>query len=400
MGMPRELTQIRTATALLQEARVENAGQLLVDQIRARLGPDQPHLCVLFASAHYEDELAAISDKIYAEIGPRAFIGVTGEAVLCDGIEFEAQPAITLWAAHLPDVKMASFHLAQDDLDRMGENDRLADQIGVSPADNPFFMLFADPFSTKLHELLEVFAAEFPGRPIVGGMASAAERANQNVLIFEGQPMRQGAVGVALWGALQMDTIVSQGCRPIGRHFVITRSEGQIIYQLGGRAPLEVVHDLLRELPERDRELIHDRGLLVGRVINEYQASFHQGDFLIRSAIGFDARSGAMAVGEDVRVGQTIQFHVRDAVSASEDFSNLLTATARTPVAGALLFSCNGRGTRLFPQRNHDAALVIEKWGKIPMAGFFCAGEIGPIGSQNYVHGHTAVVALFRTAST
>lgn len=396
--MAQTKTQMRTATGLLHEALVENAGQLLVNQIRSRLGSDPVHLCVLFASAHFDEELPGICERVQAELGPRVFIGVTGEAVLCDGIEFEGQPALTLWAAHLPEVGLASFHIADEDLERVGDEESLVEMIGVKPDDKPMFLLFADPFSTDIAALLAAFEAEFPKRPVVGGLASAGEKPNQNLLIFDGQPLRNGAVGVALWGGVQLETLVSQGCRPIGRHYVITKCDGQVIYQLGGRAPLEVVHDLLHEIPARDRELIHGRGLLVGRVINEYQATFHSGDFLIRTAIGFDARSGALAIGDDVRVGQTIQFHVRDAVSASDDFANLLTAHAHKPVAGALLFSCNGRGTRFFSQRNHDAALLIEKWGKTPLAGFFCAGEIGPIGNQNHLHGHTAVVAIFRPA--
>jgi small ligand-binding sensory domain FIST len=192
-------------------------------------------------------------------------------------------------------------------------------------------------------------------------------------------------------------SVVSQGCRPIGRPFVVTKAQDNVILQLGGRPPLAVLQELWQALDERDRRLFQ-QGLHVGRVINEYQGDFQRGDFLIRNVIGLDRTTGALAITDRVRVGQTLQFHVRDAATADEDLHALLqldlSAAARRP-AGALLFSCNGRGSRLFDVPDHDAAALRAEAGDIPVAGFFAQGELGPVGGQNFIHGFTASVALF-----
>ncbi|MGH6960714.1 MAG: FIST signal transduction protein, partial [Dongiaceae bacterium] len=377
----------------------ETARELVAQVTPAEAGRTAD-LALLFASAHFEDELEKIAAEIHDLLRPRAFIGATGEAVIGGDQEFEHQPAITLWSAHLPGATATSFHLSEDELAGLDTAAGLQEHLGVRAEERPYFVMLGDPytFSGGVMGLLELLAQVYPGRPTIGGMASAAEQPGQNALVFDGQVLRHGLVGVALRGNVRVDTVVSQGCRPIGRHMVITKADRNVIYQLGGRPPLAVVSELLNECPPHDIELARARGLLVGRVINEYQKSFSRGDFLIRNPIGFDSNSGAMAVNDLVRTGQTIQFHVRDGESASEDLSLLLAAARREPAAGALLFSCNGRGTRLFAQRHHDARAVRTSCGGIPLAGFFCAGEIGPVGERNFLHGHTASLGLFRPA--
>jgi len=191
--------------------------------------------------------------------------------------------------------------------------------------------------------------------------------------------------------------VVSQGCRPIGRHMVVTRGRDNVILELSGKSPLKQLQDIWEEVAPPDRELMR-RGLHVGRVINEYQGEFQRGDFLIRNVIGLDSTTGALAITERVRVGQTLQFQVRDAGSADEDLHALLqldlSAHERRP-AGALVFTCNGRGTHLFPQPDHDATVIRAEAGAVPLAGFFAQGELGPVGGQNFIHGFTASVVLF-----
>jgi small ligand-binding sensory domain FIST len=219
-------------------------------------------------------------------------------------------------------------------------------------------------------------------------------------MIFEGQCLHHGLCGVALTGNIQIDTVVSQGCRPIGRHLVITEGERNVIRQLGGKPPLAVVIETLKQCSTRDIELARTGGLLVGRVIDEHQPSFARGDFLIRNPIGFEQESGAMMINDVIRIGQTIQFHVRDSESADHDLTSLLGARPRRVAAGALLFTCNGRGSRLFKERHHDARAVARACDALPVAGIFCAGEIGPVGRRNFLHGHTASVAFFRPATS
>ena len=189
--------------------------------------------------------------------------------------------------------------------------------------------------------------------------------------------------------------MVSQGCRPIGDSFVITKAEQNIIFELGGRkahAQLQSVYD---RLPNRDKELVR-LGLHIGRVVNECQDSFSYGDFLIRNVTGIDAEESSIQVGDYFRAGQTVQFHVRDAATASEDLTQMLSQCAiGSPPKGSLLFTCNGRGTQLFEEPHHDAQAIQAKFHKIPSAGFFCQGEIGPVAGVNFLHGFTASLALF-----
>jgi small ligand-binding sensory domain FIST len=234
----------------------------------------------------------------------------------------------------------------------------------------------------------------------MGGMASGGLARQQSRLFLDGRVLSHGAVGAHLAGA-DVHLLVSQGCRPVGDPYTITRAEGNVIHELGGRPPLARLRELAAALPVRDRELLA-QGVHVGMVINEYRAERRQGDFLIRGVVGADPESGAIAVGDEVDVGQTLQFHVRDADSADEDLRRTLEREAAAlggrRAAGALLFTCNGRGSRMFSEPGHDAGLLAKMLGDVPVAGFFCAGELGPVGGQNYLHAYTASIAVFPAA--
>ncbi len=209
--------------------------------------------------------------------------------------------------------------------------------------------------------------------------------------------LKAGAIGVTISGPIEVETIVSQGCRPVGKTILITKAQNNLIQELAGRPALEVVQEMAGEMTEQDRQLLSG-GLLVGTVINEYKDRFGRGDFLVRNILGYDKEKGAIAVGDVPRVGQTVQFHVRDAATAHEDLQLLLDAQQlREPPLGGLLITCNGRGSRLFQEdEQHDLRTIRDRLGEIPVAGFFAAGEIGPIGATSFLHGHTASLALFR----
>lgn len=390
---------MKIASAIVNLVGTENTTRHLVQQIRQELGEGPIDLCLLFASAHFEGDLEKNAPELQEALAPRTFIGCTAEAVIRDDQEYEHQPGLVLWAARMPGARCISFHLSQEDLGRLETAEALREHLNVPADENPYFILLGDAFSVNPIQLLERFNAAYPGRPAIGGLASAAEQPEQNVLVFEGQTLRHGMVGVALWGNIQIDTIVSQGCRPIGRHMVVTKAEGNVIHQLGGKPTLAAVDEILHECSADDINLAKKRGLLIGCVINEYKKTFGSGDFLIRNPISIDQKSGAMAVNDYMRTGQTIQFHVRDNKSAADDLDALLAAHAASRPAGALLFSCNGRGSRFFSDRHHDARAVTSAHEKTPLAGFFCAGEIGPIGNRNFLHGFTASIGLFRPAA-
>ena len=250
-----------------------------------------------------------------------------------------------------------------------------------------------DPFTTPIDPLMTALDRYAPGVPLVGGMASSARQPGQNVLFRNDELLEEGIVGMTLSGPLAVETIVSQGCRPIGNPMLVTRSHDNVIEQLGGKPALQVLQESVTAMNPADRELL-ENGLLIGRAISEYRDKFGRGDFLVRNVVGVEQDKGAIALADYIKTGQTVQFHVRDAASADEDLSLLLQGRKMTSAEGGLLFSCNGRGTRLFHQPGHDIR-AIRGATAIPVAGFFAAGELGPVGGRNFIHGHTASLALF-----
>ncbi len=225
-------------------------------------------------------------------------------------------------------------------------------------------------------------------------MASASSEPGGNRLFLDDEVFTAGAIGLLLSGPTKVTTVVSQGCRPIGHPFIVTRADGNVIEELAGRPAYEQVADLVRSLDPGERELAV-QGLHIGRVIDESKLEFDRGDFLIRGVMGADAESGTITVGDIVPVGTAIQFQVRDAASADADLRELMTSKRAD---GALVFTCNGRGSHLFDTPDHDASVIAANLGDVPMSGMFCAGELGPVGSRNFLHAYTASVALFEDA--
>jgi small ligand-binding sensory domain FIST len=274
----------------------------------------------------------------------------------------------------------------------------LAARIGVGDGFRAAIMV-GEPFSAKMNNILPALSTCCgSGRPVAlfGGMASGASQPGHNILLLDDDEVRAGAIGVSLSGEIDVDVVVSQGSRPIGEPVAVTALEANVITELGGQPPMQILKDAAETLDEPDRELLN-RGLLIGVAIDESKPHLGRGDFLVRNVIALNPKDGSVAVGEVPRLGQLIQFHIRDAVTADEDLRLLLDAQmmSERPFAG-LLFTCNGRGSRLFAEPNHDVNVVQERLGPLPLAGFFAAGEIGPIGDRSFLHGHTAVLGLLR----
>jgi small ligand-binding sensory domain FIST len=264
----------------------------------------------------------------------------------------------------------------------------------AAEAKDASLLLLGEPFSFPADALLERLGEDCPRLPIVGGLASGAQEPGHNRLIFGSEELSSGAVGVRLDGGTGFRTVVSQGCRPIGPPLVVTKAERNLILELGGKPAFAQFRQIYEELPTNEQLLVR-HGLHVGVVINEYQDEFARGDFLVRNVVGADPESGIIGIGDYVRVGQTVRFHLRDARSADEDLRVMLATAKISNPAGALLFTCNGRGTRLFEEANHDAGCIRGAFGEVPVAGFFAQGEIGPIGGRNFLHGFTASMAVF-----
>ena len=368
----------------------------------AALGPgDRADLAVVFVSGAYGAAVRPALEGLAELVPARMVIGTTAEGVLADATEYEGGPAVAIWLARLPGAMVAPLALEYAQTPDGGMFVGWPPELEAVWPDNATLILLADPFSFPVDALLQRLAEDRPGVPIIGGMASGGIAPGSNTLVCNAGTYDSGAVGVVIGGAVRVRPVVSQGCRPIGAPLVITRAEANVIHELGGRPALERLREIYARLDATDRDLVRS-SLHVGRVASEYQDAFRAGDFLVRNVVGADPESGVIAIGDLVRTGQTVQFHVRDAASAHDDLERLL-ASARAAdglPAGALVFTCNGRGTRLFAGPHHDARCVQEILGPLPAAGFFAQGEIGPIGRLNCLHGFTASIALFERADT
>lgn len=386
---------MRFASSITESTQLDRAVEELLDPIDARVTPGMVDLGLLFCTAHFEDDLEEIIDRLAQALPGAVLLGCTAEGTIGCEKELERTPSITLLVASLPGVAIRPFYLQQDDLTSIETLPDWERIVGVSPESNPAFIALGDPFAFAVHDFVDQLSDAFPGAPLVGGVASAAAKPKQNRLFINADIHREGLVGVALSGNFLMDTVVSQGCRPIGTPFVITKAERNVIHELGAKPALHQLHEVYVGLSKEDEKLAK-QSLLIGRVIDEYRDQFTRGDFLIHNIVGVDRQSGAVAMAGHARVGATVQFHVRDAATASEDLRSLLSPHANTGVRGALLFGCNGRGTNMWSEPGHDAHMLHEMLGDVPVAGFFCGGEFGPIGARNFVHGFTASIALFR----
>lgn len=440
-------------------------------QSLAENGGTECDLAIVTVSPHHVSSMGLVARTIARGLGARCVIGCSAEAVLGGSRELEGVAGISLLAASMPGVGFTVF--TSEDLPSglvgggsgegasTGHDDDdladLADAVGMTPAHRGT-LLFVEPYTTPLMGVLnglararalcspggagvgggtgsEVRGEASAGRgassdldapivgstrrgAIIGGVCSAAARPSGNAMIANDQVVTRGVVGLSLAGQVRMDAVVSQGCRPIGPPLVVTSAKGQVIKTLAGKPAIDVVHAAISNLSESLRQRLLSRGLMIGRVVNEYKETFGPSDYLIRAVTGVSKDGGEILTSEEIRVGQTVRFHVRDSEAADADLGMLMDAQAlHGRPAGMFLVTCNGRGTRLFPHADHDASTLqrafrdpdpgehkarggapIDPAGArpVPLAGFFGAGEIGPIGDGVFLHGQTACVAVFR----
>ena len=354
-------------------------------------------LVFLFANHAYAPNFSAMVQRVHAATRARVLIGCSGQGIIGNAQEIEGKPAVSVLTSSLPGIEMRPVRFTQTDLERCAGPDDWHYLTGVRPDDVNAWVIFADPFTLDAERLLEALSNAYPGKPLVGGLASGDVRSQQTHLFQGDQVHGDGAVAVAIGGDFTIQTVVSQGADPIGETWTITAAEGNLVKEIGHKPALEVVAKTLNTLAPEDQSRARNN-LLVGLAMDEYRDDFARGSFLIRNIVGIDPNSGAIAIGARPRIGQTFQLHLRDDRAADADLRALLGRAKldlgdRKP-ACALLCSCNGRGVGLFGYPDHDARMISEQLGIEQLAGFFCNGEIGPVGSQNYLHGYTACVAL------
>jgi small ligand-binding sensory domain FIST len=390
-----------------------NAGAVLSDRVTTALGPEPVDLLIWFASGTYAQASEALGADIAARLAPRVQLGATAHAVLHDERELERGSAISVLAARLPGATFAPFHLHAQHLSEwatlISDENLFREALGA-PADPRMFLLLADPATAPLDlggelgiSIMRALNDFYPGVPAIGGVASNGVEPNSNRLLLNNTAVRSGVIGVAIGGDIDVEIVTSQGCRPIGGIYTVTAAHENMVAGLDGERPIQVVQAMVDGLSPEDRRLLQIGGLYVGRAVRAPQLSDEtpgRGDFLIRGVLGVDSRTGALIIGDITEPGDQLQFHVRDGDTALEDLELCLApqAFSDTP-AGALVFTCNGRGQAMFG-RPHTDAMTIQSLlaadAPIPLAGFFCAGEIAPIGGRNFLHTHTASIALFR----
>jgi small ligand-binding sensory domain FIST len=391
---------MKWASAVSEQADLTRAVEECAAGVRSRLGDSTPDLAVTFVSSHYERDYDDVAQLVKEKLGTAMVFGCSSGGVIGGGLEVEHRPAVSVTAAVMPGVEVVGFYLDQEGLPDLdagpGDWEELVD---VSPGQDPQFVMLADPFSFPVQDLLMGLDFAFTGSVKIGGLASGADQQGRNALFLDDRVYRSGAVGLALHGNITLDTVVAQGCRPIGEPLRVTRSRRNVLIGLDGQPPLTVMKTLFERINRRERELMR-HSLFLGVVMDELIEAPVQGDFLIRNVVGIDARSGTLAIGELLKEGQMVQFHLRDAETSAEDLTAVLERYAmdnrENQVHGALLFSCLGRGQRLYGRPNHDSDVFREKLGPVPLGGFFCNGEIGPVSGATFLHGYTSSFAIFR----
>jgi small ligand-binding sensory domain FIST len=366
-------------------------------QAELRLQLTRPaDLALVFFSPQHASRCEDIANAICDVCGTEQVLGCTGEAIVAGDQEIEGQPAISVWVAQMPDVRVRTFQLS---FERAADGGAFAGwpaDLVDGLAGGQTLILLGEPFSFPADVLIARVNESDAAVPVIGGMASGGWGPGQNKLLLGRQVHDEGAVAAVIEGAIRIHCIVSQGCRPIGKPFVVTKSDRNVILELSGKTAMARLHEVYETLSDREKELVRN-GLHVGRVLSEYQDEFRRGDFLVRNVVGADPNTGAIAIGDYVKTGVTVQFHIRDADTADDDLRELLADAVdegHQPV-GALLFTCNGRGTRLFNEDHHDARCVQAAFNGLPVAGFFAQGELGPVHKKNFLHGFTASLALF-----
>jgi len=413
---------MKWASALSTQPSLEAALDEVTTAAQQALGT-QADLAILFVSTTFASEFPRLLPLLQAKLPIESFVGCGGNGVIGptqDGetTEIEEEPAITLTLASLPGVDIQTFHIYEDELpDPDSSPLTWTELLEVDPAHQPHFILFADPSSSKINDLLQGLDYAYPSAVKIGGLTSGQTSWHGSGLFCDDQLYREGTVGVALSGNIMVETIVAQGCRPIGQPYRVAEAERNVVLQVEEQSvpveaayssadiqlqtPLEALQALVQDLDAEERELAQ-HSLSVGIVCDEFKLNLEPGDFLIRNLIGVDPRIGAIAIGDRIRPGQRIQFHLRDAQASADDLEELLQqyfhkSPHQSRPTAALLFDCLGRGERFYGEPDFDSQLFSRYFQDIPVSGFFCNGEIGPIAGTTFLHGYTAAFGIFRS---
>lgn len=386
------------ANVLSEQEDTADAARECAIAALAQLG-STPELAIAFFSPHHaaENETLIRTLRIYLPDVP--LVGILGEAVVGGSRETEEGPALSLWLGSWNgQMAIDVFHLSPENTPDGPTMFGWPDAMESADPANSVLIAFADPYTFPAVELfVPTVNDQYPGLRVIGGMSSNPFGPEVASLFLDEAPIIAGGIGVLLRGSPRIRTLVSQGCRPLGKPLIVTKANENVILELSGpTTPMKYLRSLLGEISAADRKLL-EQGRLIGLAVSEYRETFRPGDFLIRAMESIDPHNGALAITDRVRLGQTVQFQVRDAKAADEDMHALLTQIGEDEFkpTGGLLFTCNGRGRRMFPSPDYDAKMIREKLGPLALGGLYAAGEIGPLANRNFIHFFTASAVFF-----
>jgi len=394
---------MKWVSALSKQTDIDAAVQEASEQITHQLGSDHADLTVIFVAPQYREFYDKVPDLLNRYLKPGMLFGCSGGGIIGNAEEVEQQAAFSITSAKMPGVKIQPIYSETKELPNQDTSPSVwREWLNVNIEDQPHFVFLADPFSFRGEEFLAGIDFAYPNAKKVGGLASGAQSLGGNALYLGDKIYNNGLIGVALSGDIEVDTIVAQGCRPIGEPMKITDCQDTLLKKLDDKPTLEVLQELNETLSDSDKKLLQT-SLFLGIEMDPMKDDPKQGDFLIRNLMGVDRESGALAIGAMLRAGQLVQFHLRDKQMSAEDLDMMLTRYLSQGHAenasGALLFSCLGRGKYLYGEANHDTNMFRNKLGEIPLGGFFCNGEIGPVGNTTFLHGYTSSFGIFRKSN-
>lgn len=390
---------MRWASAIDTDVVLSTAVTHAAAKVFAGLGNQEPDLLTVFVSAHHAGRFEELTGLLLKEFESAFLFGCCAIGVIGGGKEVEDRPCVSLTGAVLPGVRMKGVHLDAAQVPPLYAEQRVwEDTMHLTASQQPSFLILADPFSFETETFVRGLDRVYPSAPKVGGLASGARQVGGTALYLGNEIHRSGAIVLALTGNVQIDTVVAQGCRPVGDPMFVTVAHENLIRELDGHAPRDVLAQLFEQLPLADRELF-SQSLFLGLAMRPDATQYVPGDFLIRNILGMDPQSGALWVNAHVPANSVVQFHLRDASASAYDLERALTHYRRSTLSaassGALLFSCAGRGYGLYGQSDHDSNAFRRLIADVPIGGFFGNGEIGPVHNATYLHGYTSAFAVF-----
>ena len=394
------LRAVQFSSAVSTRHELEAACAEAAERAQAQL-TGKPDLCVAFVSPNTLGDPRRLPVLLHERLGPRVLIGCSGGGVIGGGTEVEARSAVSVTLGSLPGVTMQARHLEDGDLPSDdAPPSRWVDLIGMAPADTAGLIVLPEPFTFAADRLIAGLDFAYPKSPKVGGITSGSQQPGGHVLFLDRQCHPGGAIVLALGGDVAVETLVAQGCKPFGKPGRITEARQHDLLAIDGKTPIQFLHEQLEGLEPKDLQLAQENPLFLGIAMDPFAVEPPPaGDYLIRNVLGFDPNSGRMQIGETLSVGRHVQFHFRDRNTSHHDLRLHLERCKRSKrgrPAGALLFSCLGRGRHLYSEEGHDTRLFQEVLGDVPVGGFFCNGEIGPVQGHTFLHGYTSSFGLFR----